>query len=162
MKRVASLLLMAFLAFNSVGLAQADSPTTLISSPISKAPPLLRPPTMDLAIPGKNARCTNVGPTRICVSVSNPRPAPRTFVTVYGMVKRQGVGQPGQIMTVTWRSNGVGSCVAVTDSQGMAACTAYFAGAAKGHIVRVKVTIDKYKLATHFTSKTDQAIQQDP
>ena len=153
MKRVAWLLLLAVLSFNSVGFAQASSPTRSISSTISVAPPMLQPPTIALSIPGNNGVCTNIGATRICASVSPARTAPHTYLTIYGMQKIRGVGQAGTIMTATWRSKGTASCSAVTDASGMASCTAYFSGATKGHIVRVKVAIGKYKLTTHFTSK---------
>ena len=153
MKRVAWLLLLAILSFNSVGFAEASSPTGSISSTISYAPPMLLPPTVGLAIPGQNARCTNVGAVRICTSVYPARAAPHSYVTVNGMMKIKGVGQAGKIMTATWRSKGTASCSAVTDADGMASCTAYFPGATKGRSVRVKVTIDRYKLTTHFTSK---------
>ena len=153
MKRVAWLLLLAFLSFNSVGFTEASSSTRSISSTTSNAPLMLQPPTMALSIPGKNAVCTNVGATRICASVSPARVAPHTYLTVYGMQKIRGVGQAGQIMTATWRSKGTASCSAVTDASGMASCTAYFSGGTKGHPVRVKVTIGKYNLTAHFTSK---------
>ena len=153
MKRVAWLLLIAFLSFDTVGFAQADSPTRSVTSTIPGAPEMLDPPTIALSIPGNNAVCTNSGATRICASESTSRAAASTYVTIYGMMKIRGVGQPGQIMTATWYIKRTTSCSAVTDANGMASCSAYFSGGTKGHTVHVKVTIGKYRLTTHFTSK---------
>ena len=153
MRRVARPLLLSFLVLSMVGFSPALAPTALMSSAITSAPPMFQPPTTALAIPGRNPACTNVGATRICASVSTARAAAHTYVTVNGMMKIKGVGQAGQIMTVTWRSKVAASCSAVTDANGMASCSTYFPGATKGRIIRVKVTIGKHKLTTHFTSK---------
>ena len=153
MKRVAWPLVLAFLSFNTLGFTPTAAPTRPISSATHNPAPLLQPLPLALAIPGKNARCENIGPTRVCASVYPARVGAHAYITVYGMVKVQGVGQPGLVMTATWRSKSVGSCSAVTDSQGMASCTTWFPGATKGHSVRVKVSIGKYKLTTHFTAK---------
>jgi hypothetical protein len=150
MRRLAWLLLVVALAFGTVGFTPADAPLSLASP---NAPVFSIPPPMALSIPGDNANCTNIRATRICVSVSDARPAPGSRLTIYGMLKTRGVGQSGKNMKAMWRSKGTVSCTAVTDESGIGRCSATFSGAGKGQKVRIKVTIGKFTLSTYVTSR---------
>jgi len=153
MKRLAWLPLVVVLLFSTVGFTQSNSTASSVTSGITSPPALSDPRPAALVMPGYNAVCKNIGATRVCTSVSDARVTPGTRITVYGMLKRKGVGQAGITMKVAWQSKGTVTCSGVTDENGLASCTAYFPGGNKGHKVRVKVTIGKYKVNTYFTSR---------
>ncbi len=153
MKRVAWLLILSVLSFNTLGFRPLASTTGSISLQSSNVQPSLNLQPLAVWLPGTHAVCNNTGATRVCASVSTARAESHTYVTVYGVIKTSGVGQAGKIMTATLLSKGSATCSAVTDSDGMASCSIYFSGLAKGNVVRVKVTIGKYKLMPHFAAK---------
>jgi len=150
MKRLAWLLLAAVLSFSTAGFARPASPPGPLSTTISS------PPAAPAAasIPGYNVVCENIRATRLCVSVSEPRVRPGSYVTVYGLMKIRGVPQTGKIMRVVWSSKTSASCIGVTDDTGLASCRTYVpASTAGARKVHVRVWIDKFKLATAFTTR---------
>jgi hypothetical protein len=153
MKRLAWLLLSAILSFSTVGFSPSDSPIRSVSSVIPNPPAISAPGPNAFSIPGYNVACKNIKGVRVCASVSDEKFAPGTRITVYGMLKKRGVGIAGKTMKVVWQSKGTVTCSGVTDENGVAKCTAYFKGGIKGKKVHVKVTIDKYKVATFFISR---------
>ena len=103
------------------------------------------------SIPGYNIVCHNIRNTRVCVSVSAARVRPGSFVTIYGLIRRSGVGVPGMLMQVIWASHTTATCIGVTDETGLASCTTFVpASTPDAKKVYVKVWIDKYKLLTSF------------
>ena len=158
MKRRAWLLLAAVLSFNTAGFAPPASPLASLSTTISGPPAGADRGPLAASIPGYNVVCENIRATRLCVSVSDARVKPGSYVTVYGMMKTRGVGEAGKIMRVMWSSRASATCIGLTDENGLASCRTYVplrtAGARNVH---VRVWMDKFKLATSFiTRRTSQ------
>jgi hypothetical protein len=144
MKRLSGLLLAVILLLSTLGFAPLES----LQETISTAPDPRAPAG---SIPGRNVVCHNIRQTRLCVSVSESRVRPGSYVTIYGLMRTRGVGVPGQIMRVVWASKVTVSCIGVTDANGLASCSTYVpANATSPRQVRVRVWIDKYKLTTLF------------
>jgi hypothetical protein len=140
MKRLAWLLFIAILSFNTVAFTLPASDPTMPASPP--------------AMPGRNVNCHNVGGLRLCASVSEATVVPGSFITIYGLMKLRGVGVAGQVMRVEWHGRTSATCVGVTDASGLASCTTYVpSNLVGGRIVNVKLRLDKYKVTTHFRIK---------
>lgn len=164
MKRLAWLLLVVILSFNTVGFslpASHPTPAAAILSAPPLAPPLFPAPAPAAAsIPGYNVVCNNIGPLRLCASVSESRVLPGSFLTVYGLMRTRGEPIQGQVMQVVWHGHTSATCIGLTDEDGLASCTTYVpASMASGYKVYVKVLLDKYKILTSFRTKD---ITQDP
>jgi hypothetical protein len=152
MKRLAWLVVIAVLSLNSLGFSSPNFPIASSSSIGSNPPAVAGGPGIDLSIPGKGAHCSKVHATRICVSVSNRKPADGSYVTVYGQLKLRGTGIRGKIMTASWRYKGKShNCTAVTDSAGLASCVLRIGGVAKGQNVHISVTIGNFSEDTSIT-----------
>ena len=152
MKRLLLLLLAVILSFSTTGFSPPVSATEGSGSTSAFGPPGGVDQTgLAASIPGYNIVCHNVRNTRLCVSVSSARVRPGSFVTIYGLIRRSGLGVQGQIMRVIWASHVTATCIGVTDETGLASCTTYVpASTPSGKKVHVKVWIDKYKLMTSF------------
>jgi hypothetical protein len=73
-------------------------------------------------------------------TVDNPNPAQNTNVTVTGTLTRGGQGVPGATMNTTWHYKTVTrDCNGQTNANGVASCTRYISGAAKGFTVYIDV-----------------------
>lgn len=154
MKRLAWLLLIAIVSFNTAGFAASASLPAQPSTSISIPPAGPDPAPLAASIPGYNVECHNIGPTRLCTSVSAVRVKPGSFITVYGMMKERGKGVPGQVMTVVWHASSSASCIGVTDENGLASCSTYVPTTISGaHRVVVWVWLDKFKITTRFRIK---------
>ncbi len=140
MRRLAKLLLAAAFVFSTVGFAVPDSaPESGFAIGAVAAP---------------NQNCHNVALYRICAWVSDARIKPGESITIYGMLKKKGVGVPGKIMRVIWSSKTTATCSAVTDSTGIASCTTFVpSNTPGGKRINVIVRMDKYKVTTSFNTR---------
>lgn len=153
MKRLAWLLIIGILSFNTVGFTRSGLIPSSFSSSGTTSPALARAPWMDLSMPGDNSVCEKTRAARACASVSNGRPAPKTYVTVYGALRIRGEPQQGEPMKATLRFKGSSaSCTGMTDSNGLASCSIYFAGGSGGRRVGVKVRVGQYTIDTYFSA----------
>ena len=160
MKPMAWLLLAGILSFNTAGFAPAESPRGSFSTTVSSPPAGADPVPLAASIPGYNVVCQNKRATRLCVSVSEARVRPGSYVTVYGMMKTKGVGEAGKIMRVVWSSKVTATCIGLTDENGLASCRTYVPRQiAGGRKVHLRIWIDKYKLSTSFATRN---ASQDP
>jgi len=80
------------------------------------------------------------GSYEVTAAVDNSNPAQNSNVTVTGTLTREGQGVKGATMDTVWhyKTRTVG-CSGVTDSKGVASCTRYISGAAKGYAVVIDV-----------------------
>lgn len=118
--------------------------------------PVPPPPATSTPIPppsGANVVCQTFGEAQLCGWVSNGTPAQYTELTVYGRLLLNGSPQAGQPMTTTWyfRTTTQSCNTGTTDSNGVAGCTRYIAGATAGYQVNVDVSIGGHTVTTWFT-----------
>jgi hypothetical protein len=137
MKRLAGLLLMLILSFNTVGFSLPAPSSTFTAA--------------------RNRNCHNIHQVRVCAWVEEGVVVPGSFVTVYGSMKTRGEGVPGQIVRVVWSAKTTATCIGVTDATGVASCTTYVPSSiSRGRSVTVKVWVDKFKINTHFRIKFNE------
>jgi hypothetical protein len=82
------------------------------------------------------------GRYEVTATVDNPNPAQNSNVTVTGTLTRDGQGVKAATMDTVWhyKTRTVG-CSGVTDSNGVASCTRYISGAAKGYTIVIDITL---------------------
>lgn len=126
---------------------------TLTYTPTPTTTPTITPtPTPTDPMPGENVQCETYGNAEICASVSDAHPQQHSYVTVYGRLMINNVGQQGKTMTSAWHYKTTTSyCDGITNSGGLASCEGFISRATIGYCVAIDVSIGAYNITTSFT-----------
>jgi len=104
--------------------------------------------------PAFNLVCEEIDDVKICGSVSEPRPAQNSTVTVFGEYYVEGEGVANLTMETTWRyKTTTTGCNGITDAAGLAQCSRAIGKASPDYQVDVDVEIRGHKVTTWFTPK---------